>query len=62
MTLQAVDSSVEWTYVTYVCASDMGRKQLVTLKMPDDRSYVCTVYLDGVMSQRLEIEGSKEEQ
>ena len=57
VTMQAVGSTVEWTYVSYVCAADMGRTQLVALELPDDRSYVCMVLLDGVMSQRVEIEG-----
>ena len=56
VTLQAVNSPIEWMYVTYVCAVDMGRVQLVTLKMPDDRSDICVVDQDGVMTQRLEIE------
>ena len=55
VTMQAVGSTVEWTYVSYVCAADMGRVQLVTMEFPDDRGYVCMVYLDGVMSQRVEI-------
>ncbi|MBQ9251997.1 MAG: Stk1 family PASTA domain-containing Ser/Thr kinase [Clostridia bacterium] len=59
VTMQAVGSSMEWNYVSYVCASDMGRTQLVTLEVPDDRSYVCIAYLDGVMSQRVEI-GARE--
>ena len=59
VTLQAADSSVEWTYVSYVCAANMGRTQTVTLEIPDGRSYVCLVYLDSVMSQRFEIEGNE---
>ncbi len=59
VTIQAMGSQVEWNYVSYVCTPDMGRTQLVTLDLPDDRSYVCMVYLDGSMSQRIEI-GAKE--
>lgn len=49
---------MEWNYVTYVCSSDMGRNQLVTVELPDERSYICIVYTDGSMNQRFEIEGS----
>ena len=58
VTMQAVGSTVEWNYVTYVCSSDMGRNQLVTVELPDERSYICIVYTDGSMNQRFEIEGS----
>ena len=57
VTLQAVGSSVEWNYVSYVCTADKGRTQLVTVELPDERSYVCYVYQDGVRTQRTEIEG-----
>ena len=55
VTLQAVGSTVEWNYVAYVCTADMGRRQLVTVEMPDDRSYICTVYQNGAVEQREEI-------
>lgn len=56
VTLQAEGSTTEWNYVTYVCASDMGRMQVVTIDITDARKYVCTVYCDGVMNQRIELE------
>ena len=58
VTMQAEGSPVEWTYVSYVCKADMGRTQLVTLEIPDNRRYVYMVYLDGALSQRTEIGGS----
>ena len=57
VTLQAEGSTVEWVSVIYVCAADKGRVQRVTLDLPDDRKYVCMVYQDGVLSQRIEMEG-----
>ena len=53
VTLQAEGSSVEWTYVTYTCAAELGRTQVVTLDLPDGRDYICMIYIDGVLSQRL---------
>ena len=55
VTLQAEESTMEWTYVSYVCAADMGRVQVVTLELPDGRDYICTVYVDGSLSQRLDL-------
>ena len=47
MTLQAEGSSTEWVYVTYVCTPAMGRTQVVTVELPDDRDYMCQIYVDG---------------
>ena len=55
VTLQAEESTMEWTYVSYVCAADMGRMQVVTLELPDERNYICTVYIDGGLTQRLDL-------
>lgn len=47
VTLQAADSPVEYVATSYICAADAGRIQYVTLQIPDDREYTCTVYIDG---------------
>ena len=57
VTLQAEGSTMEWVYVTYPCGVDIGRVQKVTLELPDDRNYVCMIYLDGVLDKRIEMEG-----
>ena len=57
VTIQAEGSRMEWNYVSYVCSASMGRTQLVTVELPDDRKYICIVYQDGSMSQRMEIGG-----
>ena len=54
--IQAVGSTAEWTCISYVCKAEKGRSQMVTLEVPDNRAYVCTVYQDGVAEQRFEIE------
>ncbi len=55
VTLQAEGSTVEWVCIVYPCPADQGRVQLVTLDLPDDRNYICMVYQDGVLSQRIEL-------
>ncbi len=55
ITLQAEGSTMEWNYVNYVCTPEMNRTQLVTVELPDDRAYVCMVYQDGQLPQRIEI-------
>lgn len=57
ITLQAEGSTVEWNYVNYVCTADMNRTQLVTVELPDDRPYICMIYQEGRMVQRVEIKG-----
>ena len=57
VTLQAEGSTMEWVYVTYPCGVDISRVQKVTLELPDDRNYVCMIYLDGVLDKRIEMEG-----
>ena len=57
VTLQAENSTMEWVYVTYPCGVDISRVQKVTLELPDDRNYVCMIYLDGVLDKRIEMEG-----
>ncbi len=57
ITLQAEGSTVEWNYVNYVCTADMNRTQLVTVELPDDRPYICMIYHEGRMVQRVEIKG-----
>ena len=32
----------------------MGRTQLVTVEFPDSRDYVCFVYLNGTLDQRMD--------
>jgi hypothetical protein len=54
VTMQGAGSAVEWTYVSYVCSSEMGRTQLVTVEFPDSRDYVCFVYLNGTLDQRMD--------
>ena len=55
VTLRARDSRMEWNYVTYNCTADSGRTQVVTIDLPDQRDYVCTVYLDDNVSQRMDL-------
>ena len=57
VTMQAVGSTVEWNYVNYVCSVGKNRTQLVNVDFPDDRSYICFVYQDGEMKQRVEFSG-----
>lgn len=57
VTLQADGSVNELAYVTYDCTPDMGRESKVTVMLPDDRGYVCTVYMNDVAVQRISIEG-----
>ena len=52
LTLQAEGSSVEWVYVTYICATDVGRTQVVTVELPDERDYTCQIYIDGVLDRK----------
>ena len=53
VTIQAEGSTMEWNAVSYVCAKDKGRVQKVTLQFPDGRNYICSVYVDGVRTQRV---------
>ena len=55
ITLTAEESNVELEAVSYICAADAYRTQNVKLNLPDDRKYWCTIYLDGVQTQRVEI-------
>ena len=52
LTLQAEGSSVEWVFVTYICAPDVGRTQMVTVDLPDERDYTCQIYIDGVLDRK----------
>ena len=56
ITLQAENSTVELEAVSYACAADSYRKQTVKLNLPDDRTYWYTVYLDGALNQRVQLE------
>ena len=60
VTLQASGSSMEWTYVSYVCTVENSRTQKVTIEYPDDRNYICTAYADGVLIQRLDLSENEE--
>ena len=55
LTLQAEGSSVEWAYVTYICAPDVGRTQVVTVEQPDERDYTCQIYIDGVLDRKVDL-------
>ena len=55
ITLQAEGSTMEWVYVTYICAADMSRTQKVTVDLPDDRNYVCKAYADGTVILRVNL-------
>ena len=55
VTLQALGSTMEWTFVTYTCTPENGRTQKVTLEFPDERDYLCMTYTDGVLAQRLDL-------
>lgn len=56
VTIQAEGSIYEIPFVSYVVAADQYRVQEVTLVFPDNRKYVCMVYMDGAVNQRIETE------
>ncbi len=47
VTLRAVDAEMEWIFVSYVCQASQPRTQMVTVDIPDERDYLCTVYVEG---------------
>ena len=47
LTLRAEGSVMEWVYITYICAPDVGRTQVVTVELPDERDYICQIYING---------------
>ena len=55
VTLQALGSTMEWTFVTYTCTPENGRTQKVTIEFPDERDYLCMTYADGSLVQRLDL-------
>lgn len=55
VTLQAIGSTMEWTFVTYTCTVENGRTQKVTIEFPDERDYLCMTYADGSLIQRLDL-------
>ncbi len=58
ITARAPGSSVDWVIKSYTCSPKPDRKETVPLELPDGRSYTCLVYLDNVMGQPIEIEGT----
>ena len=52
LTLQAEGSAMEWIYITYVLSSDVGRTQVVTVDLPDERDYMCAIYINGELSRK----------
>ena len=56
VTIQAENSTNELVIATFPCLKDSNRDYLVTVQFPDDRNYVCMVYVDGAVSQRFEFE------
>ena len=57
VTIQAENSTYEWMIATFVCFADGSRDYLVTVEFPDNRKYVCMIYVDGAVMQRYEFEG-----
>ena len=51
ITLQAEGSDLEIESYTHVYPQDMDRKQPVTVNLPDNRRYACTVYQNGEITQ-----------
>ena len=47
MTLKATGSEVELTEYEHEYTPDMDRIQPVTVNLPDNREYQCTVYQNG---------------
>lgn len=47
ITLRAENSDIELEAFEHVYPPDMDREQPVTINLPDERPYVCTVYLNG---------------
>ena len=47
VTLKADDSDFEIEAYTHTYPADMDREQPVTVNLPDDRHYICTVYQNG---------------
>ena len=51
VTLQAEGSAVELESYSHVYPGDMGRQQPITINLPDNRTYVCRVYQNGVAGE-----------
>ncbi len=49
VTMRAVNSNMEWVFVNYIIYATSNRTQTVNVKYPDDRNYICTVYVDGAV-------------
>ena len=47
VTLKADGSDVELEGYSHTYNADMDRKQPVTVNLPDNRHYICTVYQNG---------------
>ena len=47
ITLRAEDSDIELEAFDHTYPPDMEREQPVTVNLPDERNYICTVYLNG---------------
>ena len=47
ITLRAEDSDIELEAFDHIYPPDMERMQPVTVNLPDERKYICTVYLNG---------------
>ncbi len=49
VTIRAENSNMEWVYVNYIIYSTSNRTQTVNVKFPDNRDYICTVYVEGAV-------------
>lgn len=54
LTLQAAESETELEAFQYVCTPDSPRRQTVRVNLPDERTYLCRIYLNGNLEDQFE--------
>ena len=55
ITIRAENSDIELEAYDHIYPPDLEREQPVTINLPDERKYTCTVYLNGEASEPFEI-------
>jgi len=61
ITVQAEQSGMEYEDVSYIWPADADRTRTIRISEPDDRVYICTIYVDGVQMQRLTLNKNGEQ-
>lgn len=55
VTLRAENSEIELEAFDHTYPPDMEREQPITVNLPDERTYICTVYLNGEAGEPIEV-------